>query len=96
MTDKRFFTYGITKDNSKTDDNSNFHGILTLNFFDVNTNTLTGLQVWLQSNLVLTPNLVANTPTLVFEAINSNRAPIASATIDLPFKVQLATAISAT
>ena len=44
---KRFFTYTVAKDLSKFDDIRKFHGILTLEKFDVDTTQLPNLQSWL-------------------------------------------------
>ena len=58
----RFFTYKVTQDTSKADDLRNFHGILTIENFDVNTNNITSFQTWLEKNILLDPNLAAFNP----------------------------------
>ena len=93
---QRFFTYFVNRDISKVDDQKNFYGILTLENFDINTNIIGNLQIWLQTNMVLTPTLDAYIPSIVFEAIPSNRAPTLDKKISLPFKIQLVSQLVST
>ena len=86
MNHRRFFTYAVTQDSLKVDDEKNFHGILTLENFDINTSVFPTLQSWLTSNLQLSPNPGGS---IVFETIEVPRTPIAGNTIPLPFKLQL-------
>jgi hypothetical protein len=90
----RFFTYTVTQDASKADDSVNFHGILTLENFDVNTDVVANLQIWLQTNMVLNPTLAAFSPTIIFQAVPINRIPTNDNKIPLPFKIQLATGLT--
>lgn len=92
----RFFTYKVTQDNSKTDDEQNFHGILTLENFNVNTNLFSDLKIWFQNHLTLLPNLSANGPSVIFDIVNMNRSPTTGDMIDLPFKIQLTTPLTST
>ena len=92
----RFFTYKVTYDTTKVDDEQNFHGILTLENFNVNTNLISNFQTWLQTQIILTPNLSGNGASVIFEAINSSRAPTVDNEIKLPFKIQLTTALAST
>jgi hypothetical protein len=85
----RFFTYKISKDTSKTDDLRNFYGILTLENFDINTNVVSNLQTWVQTNMVLGSIISAYSPSLTFEAVPANRTPTGDGKIGLPFKVTL-------
>jgi hypothetical protein len=96
QTDIRFFTYTVAHDTTKTDDELNFHGILTLDNFDVNTNLISDFQTWLQTNIVLTPNISGNSPTISFNVIDPNRTPTGDKKINLPFKIQLTTALTST
>ena len=82
----RFFTYTVMHDFTKTDDERNFYGVLTLENFDKNTDDLPNLKTWLETNMVLTP-LPANFISIVFEVIPANRAPTIDEMISLPFKI---------
>ena len=84
----RFFTYPVTHDLSKADDEKNFHGILTLENFDINTNDILNLKTWLEANIVLNP-APANLASVVFEDVDSGRIPTPDKKIPLPFKIQL-------
>ena len=88
---RRFFTYTVTQDPSKVDDAKNFHGILTLENFDINTSVFPTLQTWLTSNLQLDPNPGGS---IVFETIEVPRIPTAGNTISMPFKLQLGSDLS--
>jgi hypothetical protein len=46
--------------------------------------------------MVLTPTLDAYIPTIIFEAIPSNRAPTFDKNISLPFKIQLVSQLIST
>ena len=83
----RFFTYLVTHDATKTNDERHFYGILTLENFDFNTNLIPNLKTWLEANIILTPNLAAFTPTITFDSVPANRSPTGDKKISLPFKI---------
>lgn len=78
---QRFFPFSVTPDLSLTDTAIFFHGILTLQSFDINTNQIPFLQTWLEANTILTPNLALFSPMIVFQSIQSNRLPSPDLTI---------------
>ena len=75
QTNIRFFTYKVAHDTTKTDDDLNFYGILTLDNFNINTNLISNFQTWLQNHIVLTPSLSGNGSSVIFDEIDQNRAP---------------------
>jgi hypothetical protein len=91
VTSVRFFTYNVSKDTSKTDDLRNFHGVLRLQNFDINTNLVPNLGTWLQTNIRITPHLNLYTPSFVFDAIPANWSDLVNKRIDIPFKIVLST-----
>jgi hypothetical protein len=96
LTLRKFFTYKVTNDATKSDDSRKFHGVLTLENFDINTNQITTLKTWLQTNIRITPDLNANSPSIVFEDVTVNRAPTVDKKIGLPFRIDLGIALIGT
>lgn len=89
----RFFTYTIENDPNKTDDPRNFHAILSLENFDINTSQIPNFQNWLETNIIPSVDLSAYGPSFLFESIDPNRAPTGDNKISLPFKIQLTTSL---
>ena len=83
----RFFTYTVTR-TFGVGDTKNFHATLTLENFSINTNSAAGLQAWLESNIVITPNLSTFSPTITFQPVAANTIPAGNRLV-LPFVITL-------
>ena len=77
LSQRRFFTYRVAKDVTKIDDIRKFHGVLTLENFNINTNLVPGLKSWLETNTRITPNMAAYSPAIFFDNVTANRTPTA-------------------